>query len=529
MLLLQGITYSHPNKDPLFSNLDLTINKYDKTALVGNNGSGKSTLLKLIAGELNPVSGSIKTASRVFYIPQQLAQYNHCSIAQALGVESKLKALAAILSGDANEANLDILNDEWDIEQRCREALTIWHLHDLDLATSMSNLSGGQKTRVFLAGINIHKPDLVLLDEPSNNLDASGRKLLYEYILSTRNTLVIVSHDRMLLNLVNRIMELRNGTPYPYGGNYDFYAAQKTVEAEALEEQVKEKEKTLRKAKETERTAMTRQQKLDARGKKKQTAAGLPKIMMNTLKNNAEKSTAKMKDVHKEKVESVVKDLLSLRKELPDIDKMKPGFDTSTQHKGKTLINATSINFAYTKDFLWSQHVSFQLVSGERLAIKAPNGFGKSTLLKIILGNLEPQNGTIKRADIRSVYLDQEYSLIDTAVSVYEQASKYNTAGLEEYEIKTRLSRFLFNAHQWAVNCTNLSGGEKMRLSLCCMDLTHKAPDLIVLDEPTNNLDLQNINILTSAIANYKGTVLVVSHDEVFLEEIGIERVIHLR
>ena len=403
-----------------------------------------------------------------------------------------------------------------------------WQLKDLDLSKKMETLSGGQKTKVFLAGIYIHEPELVLLDEPSNHLDISGRQLLYDFIQSTQSTLIAVSHDRKLLNLLNTVCELSKRGITVYGGNYDFYTEQKQIESNALNQELQSKEKALRKAKEKERETLERQQKLDSRGKKKQEKAGVARIMMNTLRNNAENSTSKMKSVHTEKIGSVSQELQELRSSLPDIDKMKFGFDNSALHKGKILFTANDLNFSYDTQPLWTENLNFKITSGERIALKGKNGSGKTTLIKLILGNIEPQTGTVYRADNKSVYIDQDYSLIDDKLKVYEQAEQFNTSALQEHEIKIRLNRFLFTKEDWDKSCNALSGGEKMRLMLCCLTINNQSPDIIILDEPTNNLDIQNIEILTRAINEYRGTLIVVSHDETFLEQTNIERTIQL-
>jgi ATPase subunit of ABC transporter with duplicated ATPase domains len=564
MLILQGVTYVHPNKDVLFTDINLVINKQDKVALIGNNGAGKSTLLKILAGNLEVanglvdrpanglaygltngladgvangvVSGHIKTHSKPYYIPQLFGQFNDYTIAQALQIADKLHALKEILDGNVTDENMSLLDDDWAIEERCKEAFAQWGLRDPDLTQKMSTLSGGQKTKVFLAGILIHQPEIVLLDEPSNHLDIHSRNILYDYITSTTNTLVVVSHDRTLLNLLNTVVELSKRGITVYGGNYDFYAAQKLIESDALNQDVKSREKMLRKAKETERESLERQQKLDARGKKKQEKAGLPTISMNTLKNNAEKSTARLKGVHAEKIDTISQGLNQLRKELPDTDKMKMDFDNSALHKGKILITARELNVGYDDHniryddhniryddhLLWAQGLNFQITSGERIVIKGANGSGKTTLIKMMLGDLQPRMGTIERAVAKTIYIDQDYSLIDNTFSVYEQAQYFNSGALQEHEIKTRLNRFLFTKTYWDKPCKTLSGGEKMRLILCCLTINNQAPDIIILDEPTNNLDIQNIEILTAAINEYKGTLIVVSHDEYFLKQINV-------
>ena len=528
MLTLQNISYTHQNKDLLFSDINLTVNNHEKTALIGNNGVGKSTLLKIIAGELQPTYGQIIVETEPYYVPQIFGQFNHLNIAQALLIEDKLNALKEILNGNTSEENFNLLNDDWTIEDRCKEALNYWQLDDLDLSQKMETLSGGQKTKVFLAGISIHQPELVLLDEPSNHLDVSGRQLLYDFIQATKGSLIVVSHDRKLLNLLDTVCELSKQGINVYGGNYDFYKEQKQIENNALNQDIQSKEKALRKAKEKERETIERQQKLDTRAQKGLGKAGLPKIVSNTWKNSAERSTAKIASVHSEKIGGISQDLQELRSALPDIDKMKFGFGNSALHKGKILFTAKDINFAYNTQPLWKDNLNFQITSGERIALKGQNGSGKTTLIKLILGDIEPQTGTIYRADNKAVYIDQDYSLLDNKLKVYEQAQQFNGSSLQEHEIKIRLNRFLFTKDDWDKSCSALSGGERMRLLLCCLTINSKSPDIIIFDEPTNNLDIQNVEILTAAINEYQETLIVVSHDETFLEQINIERTIEL-
>ncbi|WP_431213086.1 ATP-binding cassette domain-containing protein [Puia sp. P3] len=402
------------------------------------------------------------------------------------------------------------------------EAFGQWGVGGVHPDQPMSGLSGGQKTRVLLAGITIHSAETVLLDEPSNHLDTDGRTILYDYIRTTKNTLVVVSHDRTLLNLLSRVAEVGRSGITVYGGNYDLYIEQKGIALDALDRDIRGREKALRKAKEAEREAIQRQQRLDVRGKKKQEKAGLPTISMNTFRNNAEKSTARMKDVHAEKTGSIERQLDQLRKELPDKDKMRFGFGDPALHRGKVLVSISGVNFVFGGRRLWSQPPDLEIVSGQRLAIRGANGSGKTTLIRMVLGDLQPSEGSIAKAGFASVYIDQDYSLIGDRLTVAEQARAFNNSGLREHEIKSRLARFLFGPDHWEKPCGVLSGGEKMRLCLCCLTIGAQSPDMIVLDEPTNNLDIQNIEILTAAINEYRGTLVVVSHDECFLQEAGV-------
>jgi len=528
MLILQNVFYRHPNKDLLFSGINLNISRHDKVALTGNNGSGKSTLLKLIAGELLPSSGTIITDEKPYYVPQVFGQYDDITVAQALKVEDKLKALQDILAGDVSETNLSLLNDDWTIEERCITELHNWGLTGIDLSQKMGTISGGQKTKVFLAGMAIHHAQFILLDEPTNHLDGAGRPLLYDFIQSTSATVLAVSHDRTLLNLLHVTCELSSKGIATYGGNYAFYKQQKAIEQDAFYQELKSTEKALRKAKEKARETMERQRRSDARGKQKQEKAGVARIMMNTIKNKAENSTAKAKSVHTEKINGIADELQSLRSSIQGADKMKLGFTGTALHTGKLLFKANAVNYTWHDNPLWHNEQNIEIFNGERIALKGANGSGKTTLIKIITGALQPQTGTVYHAPHSVMYIDQDYSLIDNSLTLYQQAQQFNTGALQEHEIKIRLNRFLFTKKDWDKPCSALSGGERMRLILCCLIIGKQQPDMIILDEPTNNLDIQNVDILTTAINDYRGTLVVVSHDEIFLEEIGIEQVINV-
>lgn len=229
------LTYIHTDKEILFNDLSLTVSKGQKIALIGNNGSGKSTLLQIISGQLLPSSGTVVRPDDLYYIPQHFGQYDEQTLAHALRIDRKIDALHAILNGDVSAENFNTLDDDWNIEERAQAALSSWGLDDKALSHPMHLLSGGEKTRVFLAGMELHNPSVVLLDEPTNHLDTSGRNRLYDFIQRTTSTLLVVSHDRTLLNLLTSTCELNHSSITYYGGNYEFYKEQKAFAQQALQ------------------------------------------------------------------------------------------------------------------------------------------------------------------------------------------------------------------------------------------------------------------------------------------------------
>ena len=485
-IIIKDLSYIHTDKEVLFSNLNLIINSGEKTALTGNNGCGKSTLMRILAGEVSPGGGSAYCSGHLFHVPQHFGQYDGRTVAQALGIDRKLTALHAILNGDAAEEHFVRLDDDWNIEERAQAALDAWQLAGISLLRPLKGLSGGEKTRLFLAGMELGEPDTIL---PA-------------------------------------ICELsRNGLAY-YGGNYDFYKEQKEVHRNALQQQLEEKEKALRLARKTAREMEERKARQNTRGEKASIKKGIPRILLGGLKNHAENSSSRLSNVHAEKAGKIQQEITSLKGSLSRTDKLKTDFNAPALHTGKILVTARDINFHYPDSDanLWPAPLSFQLRSGSRLCIKGNNGSGKTTLLKLITGELAPTGGAIERADFTYVYLDQEYSLIQNGYTVSEQAETFNLRHLPEHEIKTILNRYLFPQDVWNKPCGKLSGGEKMRLAFCCLMIADNTPDIFMLDEPTNNLDIESVEIITAAIRNYQGTILVISHDREFLKETGIEQ-----
>lgn len=525
-IIISDLSYRYPNQLPLFEHLNLSVGTNRKISVIGNNGCGKSTLLKLIAGGLSLQQGSIQLASTPYVVPQQTIDTNR-TIAQVLAVSSKLEALKAITNGSMDESHFEILGDDWDIESRCISAFTYWSIPHLDLSTPLNQLSGGEKTKVYLAGMMINAPDIVLLDEPTNHLDSTSRELLYDYLSQIKSTCVVVSHDTTLLDQFDITCELSAKGIKRYGGNYTFYKEQKTLEIEALNENIETEERMLRLARKKIQKEKEKQDKRNSQGEKNKKE--LPRIARKTALNRGEQTGARLKEVHSQLIHENEERLKKLRNEQQIYAELKIDLSDSNLHKGKLLVKAEQINHSYSGDnLLWIESLDLSLYSGTRCLVKGKNGSGKTTLVNILTGGLCPSQGQISIGDFTYAYLDQEYNLVHKNCTILELAESNNQRNLPMHELRMLLNRSLFTAESLAKNCLELSGGEKMRLSILMLILRKQAPDLLILDEPTNNIDLASIHILTQTIKSFKGSLLVISHDREFIEEIGINMEIEL-
>ncbi|MDR1091437.1 MAG: ATP-binding cassette domain-containing protein [Prevotella sp.] len=526
-IIVSDISYRYFDQEPLLEHISFSVLSNKKVSLIGNNGTGKSTLLKLLAGELMPSSGSVQCSTQAYYISQQTGVTEQ-SVAKALGVSEKINALHSIYNGSTEQIHYDQLADDWDIESRCRLVLDFWGLTDIDLNTSVDMLSGGEKSKVFLAGLLIHKPDIILLDEPTNHLDQTSRQKFYGYILDCKATVIIASHDVTLLNKLDSTYELSAKGIKLYGGNYTFYKEQKNIEEEALMQQINSEEKQLRAVRRKAQEMKERQNRRIKQGEN--SSSGTPRIVLGMLQESGENTRAKLNEKHSAIISGSQQKLTELRqKQQVSID-LKIDIKDAQLYNGKLLFAAVNVNFGYTKDkLIWKDSLNLEVRSGERIRIIGDNGAGKTTFVRLLMGEFSPPEGEIKRSDFSYIYLDQQYSRAHKDLTVLDLAREHNTKNLLDHEIKLRLNRALFPQDTWDKNCLALSGGERMRLYLCCLMISNQIPDIFILDEPTNNLDLASLSILTNTVRNYQGTILVISHDQNFIDEIGVTKVIELK
>jgi len=373
----------------------------------------------------------------------------------------------------------------------------------------------------------MNSPGLILLDEPSNHLDSKTRMKLYAMIQQSKSTMLIVSHDRTLLNLMNKTLELSEKGMEVFGGNFEFYQQKKLEKVNALRARLNEQFKSL-KAYEQKATDMADQRaQQEFKGRSAGLNHSIPRIIAGGLKNKAERSTARMLNAHEEKIATLLHNIAATRAQIQEYETLKIDIKAPEPTPGKLLIDMVAVNFKYSDRFLWN-NLSFQVKSGERVQIEGENGSGKTTLLKIITRVLTPAEGSYNSAPFSYFYLDQNYSMIDPKLSVYEQIQEHNNRRLEEDELKELLAYSQFTPATFDKKCAGLSGGERMKLSLSCLLASNQAPELLILDEPTNNLDVQSLEVLTLAVKNFQGTLLVISHDDYFIKEIGIDYSISL-
>jgi ATPase subunit of ABC transporter with duplicated ATPase domains len=526
---LNNISYSHGDMEKLFSDLNFVISDY-KTALIGDNGTGKSTLLKMITGEVKPDSGTIVQEGNVILFPQDFSVYNNKTVAEVLSVKEKLSSLEKIIAGSSNEKDYEVLNDEWDLTERITEIFSEAKLKGINLDREFNTLSGGEKSRLLFASLLLNKPDFALLDEPTNHLDSDSRNILYSLIKKYKRGLLIVSHDRELLNLMEEIIELSSKGIKIYGGNFDFYKEQKRIETEAAQNTFDALNQQYSKSLKEKQSALEKHARRSAAGKKKIESGSIPRIAKKKLQDNSMKTIARLKNSHNQKKGDIKKKLSEAKENLENANSIIIDVTPSPVHSKKKILEVTDLNnrFLNSENNLWKENISFSISGNERWSIGGANGSGKSVLLKIIIGELIPIMGEVKLNSINIAFLDQNMEILNGELSVFENLKKYSDKNSEteipDYELRIKLARFLFRGEDAFKKAKFLSGGEKMRAGIACVLASGKPPELLILDEPSNNLDLKSIKELTEALSQYKGALIVVSHDKQFLNEIHIEK-----
>ncbi|MFE1233747.1 ABC-F family ATP-binding cassette domain-containing protein [Streptomyces sp. NPDC059442] len=512
-----SLFFSWPDGTPVLDDFRLAVGP-GRTGLIGLNGSGKSTLLKLIAGELSPASGTIRTLGEVGHLPQNVVLDTAMRVDEALGIAGVRAALHAIEAGDPAEEHFAAVGDDWDVEERAQATLDQLGLGHVGLDRTIGEVSGGESVLLRLAALLLARPEILLLDEPTNNLDLHARQRLYEAVDAWSGVLVVVSHDRELLERVDQIADLREGEVTWYGGAYSAYEEALAAEQDAAQRMVRVAEADVQRQK---RELSDAHMKLARRKRFAQKSAQnkvVPKIVANNRRSEAQVSAGKHRALHAERLDAARERLDAAVEAVRDDDEIRIELPRTVVHPGRGVLELRDLELRY------GARVSgeFELRGPERIALVGRNGAGKTTLLRTIAGELEPLAGEAL-AQVPLRFLPQRLDVLDEDRSVVDNVARFAPDATPN-EIRARLARFLFRGARADQPAGTLSGGERFRATLAALLLADPAPQLLMLDEPTNNLDMASVAKLTAALEAYEGALIVASHDVPFLESLGITR-----
>ncbi|MGW6404177.1 ABC-F family ATP-binding cassette domain-containing protein [Streptomyces sp. NPDC055134] len=517
-LTCSGLSFQWQDGTPVLDGLSLAIGR-GRTGLVGTNGTGKSTLLRLLAGQLAPSQGSVTVGGSLAYLPQNITLDTAMRVDQALGIAERRAALCAIENGDVSEEHFDAVGDDWDVEERALATLGSLGLAGVELDRTVGQLSGGETILLRLAALLLERPDILLLDEPTNNLDVFARRRLYEAVDSWRSgVLVVVSHDRELLERVDRIAELRSGSVSWYGGGWSAYEEALATQQEAAGRTLRAAEADVRRQKrELEETQIKvarrarHNKKLDAQRK-------APRIVAGEKKRSAQESGDKLRGLHEDRLGEAHERREEAAEAIRNDAEIRVSLPHTAVPTGRTVLSLDELSLPHGKLRDGSLHIH----GPERIALVGRNGAGKTTLLRTLTGELEPLSGEAKTF-VPLRFLPQRLDVLDERLSVAANVARM-APGVTDNHIRSQLARFLFKGARAEQPAGTLSGGERFRAALAATMLAAPAPQLLMLDEPTNSLDMASVRQLTSALESYEGALLIASHDLPFLESIGITR-----
>jgi ATPase subunit of ABC transporter with duplicated ATPase domains len=497
-LIAENLSYELDSKR-LFQGIHLSLSANDRVALVGSNGVGKSTLLKILSGEFQPKQGSVVCNGSTYYLPQI------STIRESIQSKSVFDFLTALS------------NEWWEIEQILETRFNT----TLDLSLSMQNLSGGELTKLLLAVGLARSPNLLFLDEPTNHLDYLSLEELRQFLCQFQGAFVIVSHKPFFLDQVtNTTWELTPEGLRVYGGNYFLYQEQKQLEHAARVRLHETARKELKRAKTSALREQERAAQSSRNGRRRQLNGDMPRIAAGNLKRQAEATAATLKVRHDQAIATATQKVAET--------KVRTHKTTSIQLEEKSQKHRNLIEIDQAN--LWVDHrlllkdIQLQVESGDRLSIAGVNGSGKSCFVKAIVSikaTAAQLQGDVRLSQMQMMYLDQSYEFVDRTQTVLENMQRANPA-LNYQLLRQQLGHFLFFNDDVYKSASVLSGGELARLAIAMITISEL--DLLILDEPTNNLDITTVDQIVEALNEYQGALWVISHDLDFLSRINITR-----
>ncbi|WP_248749765.1 ABC-F family ATP-binding cassette domain-containing protein [Pseudomonas sp. MWU15-20650] len=517
LVSLHHVSFQFANGETLLEDLNLSID-HTPTGIVGRNGRGKSILAKLMAGALQPSSGTLKMPANVAYVPQTVVVQAGNTVAHITGTAHALEALERMAQGEAVVGDLALIDDRWDLAERLRSALDTAGLSNLGAETPAASLSGGQLARVALIGALLAQPQLLILDEPSNHLDSAGRDWLHQVLRDWRGGLVVVSHDRQLLNTLNRIIELSPLGVQAYGGNYDAYRQQRDTQQHAAlcaweharQERSRERRRLQKNHDNLQRNA--------ARSRKHAETANVDRCTKARWKGAATEIVSTVRSAqhtHKRELDDQVRQAYErVADETPTL----LALPASAVPNGRQVLTLEQAQLPWLDPTNCATYLTLHLAGPVRVAVCGPNGCGKSTLLKLLAGQWQALSGQCT-VPVPSAYIDQHLALLDEQRCIIEQLNLLDTP-LVEAELRTRLALLQLDAVRVTLPVAQLSGGERLKAAMAIALWRNVPAQLLLLDEPTNHLDLESVLAFEQALKGFTGAIVAVSHDEAFVQAI---------
>ena len=516
VLTFSNLSAATPDGRPLFHGLTLAVGA-ERVGVVGRNGSGKSTLLRIAAGEAVPLSGAVHRAGTVSLLVQHWRDEE--TIAEALGVAAALAVLARIEAGDGLADDFGAA--DWDLPATAEAALAKVGLNGIDFLRRMESLSGGERTRIGIARLAIECPDLLLLDEPTNNLDREGRAAIERLLAGWRGGVLVASHDRTLLEGMDRIVELNPVGIRITGGGWSAYQAARDAERDRLEVARDRADAALRSTRQAAQSAREAKERRDRAGRSFAAKGSEPKILLGARAERAENSGGNARLLAEKQIAQATRAREAARACIEVLAPLTIDLPATGLPSQAELLVMEEARFARGDRGLGPWTLAIR--GPERVAITGANGAGKSTLLRLAIGDLEPCGGTVRFRRHRLAMLDQHIDLLDPSDTIAGNLARLHPS-LDLEAVHAACARFGFRDRDAQRPVGELSGGERLRAGLAALLSGPEPPWLLMLDEPTNHLDAESIDVLERALQRFDGALLVVSHDVRFLNTVGIQR-----